>query len=73
VRRLYEATLEFEATNPISGRKRRVSPGEFFVADAGQTGASVLIEIDESLWLVEADALTRCAVVRPPSAGGTGL
>jgi hypothetical protein len=38
----YEVMKPFEATAPISGTKRRFSPGEIVVCDVKQSGSTVL-------------------------------
>ena len=68
VRQRYQATERFAATNPISARKRWVVPEEFFFAETGQLGPNVLVELDESLWLVQSEDFKRCSVARPTPA-----
>jgi hypothetical protein len=59
---IYRAVSEFDAVNPVSGRKRRVVPKEMFWAELGQHGPSVAIKLDDSLWLVEREVFELCCI-----------
>jgi hypothetical protein len=56
----YQAKLELLATNPISGRKRRIVPGEVFFAELFQHDPMVSIKLDGSEWLVEREVFKQC-------------
>ncbi len=68
IRQRYLAKQQFEAANPISGRRRRVQPGELFFADLWQQGQMIVVELDESLWLLDRDTFERCCVASPAPA-----
>jgi len=60
VEQRYKAVHEFEALNPISGRKQRVMPGDVFYAELGQREPTIMIRLGESLWLVEYEVFKQC-------------
>ena len=67
----YDVIRAFEATAPISGRKRRFEPGDVIAYDMGQRGATVTIEADSSLFLVDRTTFKTCCKFR--NAGATSV
>jgi len=61
----YQAVHEFEVVNPISGRKRRIVPGEILFAELPQRGSTITIKLDGSMWLVEHEVFGQCCVTFP--------
>lgn len=61
----YRAVRQFDAVNPVSGRKRQIMPGEIFFAELLQHGPTISIKLDESLWLVEREVFKQCCVAYP--------
>jgi hypothetical protein len=60
----YDVILAFEATAPISSRKRRFEPGDVIEYDLGQRGPTVTIEVDASLFLVDRTTFKTCCKFR---------
>jgi hypothetical protein len=50
----------FEATEPISGRKRKLERGDVFLLDDGQTDVTITIEIERLPYLIERSTLAIC-------------
>jgi len=50
--RAYSVLCSFEATQAISGRKRRIEPPAVVKCDLSESGSMVTIELDMSLYLV---------------------
>ena len=51
---------EFEAREPISGRTRRFEPSEVVTSDTGQTGPTVTIEADMTIFVVDRATFKTC-------------
>jgi hypothetical protein len=66
----YEVVRAFEATAPISGRRRQFEPGDVIACEMGQAGPRITIEADSSLFLVERSAFKTCCKVMGHSAAG---
>ena len=49
----YIVTQRCTATSAISGRERLFEPGDKFYCDNGQHGATLTIELESSLYLME--------------------
>jgi hypothetical protein len=56
----YMVTRPFTATSAISGRERQFEPGDSFLCDSGQSGATVTIEVDLSLFLIDRKTFETC-------------
>jgi hypothetical protein len=56
----YTVTRPFTATSAISGRDRQFEQGDSFLCDSGQSGATVTIEIDLSLFLIDRRTFETC-------------
>jgi hypothetical protein len=56
----YTVTRPFTATSAISGRERQFEPGDSFLCDFGQSGATVAIEVDLSLFLIDRRTFETC-------------
>jgi hypothetical protein len=56
----FDVLHAFKATEPISGRERRFEPGAVIMCDTGQTGPTVTIEADMSLFLVDRPIFESC-------------
>jgi hypothetical protein len=56
----YDVIRPFEAVAPISGRKRRFEPGDVVIYDPSDSGPTVLIEADMSLFSVDSMTLKTC-------------
>jgi hypothetical protein len=67
----YDVIRAFEATAPISGHKRRFEPGDVIAYDMGQRGATITIEADASLFLVDLTTFKTCCKFR--NAGCTSV
>ena len=69
---LFDVIHAFVATEPISGRERRFEPGEIVSLDSGQTGPTVTIEADMSLFLIDRPTFKTCCKFKnePGSAYG---
>ena len=65
----YDVVQAFEATAPISGRKRRFEPGDVIEYQLGQGGPTVLIEADASLFLVELSTFQTCCKFKNTGGG----
>jgi hypothetical protein len=57
---LYRVVRPFTARAAISARERKFVPGETFFVDSGQTGAEVLINADDFLFIVDAATFRTC-------------
>jgi hypothetical protein len=66
----YDVVRAFEATAPISGRKRRFEPGEVIAYEMGQAGPTVTIEVDASLFLVDRSTFETCCKFKNASTSG---
>jgi len=60
----------FEAATAISGRLRRLEPGDVAKCDTGQTGSILTIDADSSLFLVDRSTFKTCCKVMHQSAAG---
>jgi hypothetical protein len=67
----YDVFRAFEATEPISGRRRRFDPGEVVTCDTAPTGPKVTIEADTILFIVDRLIFKTCCKFR--SAGGAAF
>jgi hypothetical protein len=67
----YDVIRAFEATAPISGRKRRFKPGDEIAYDMGQRGPMVTIEVDASLFLVDKTTFKTCCKFK--NVGGSAV
>jgi hypothetical protein len=56
----YDVVRAFDATAPISGRKRQFEPGDVIASAMGQVGPIVTIEVDASPFLVDRTAFQSC-------------
>jgi hypothetical protein len=56
----YDVVRAFEAVAPISGRKRRLEPGDVIAYETNQSGPSVTIEVDASRFIVDSDIFKAC-------------
>jgi hypothetical protein len=56
----FDVIQAFVATEPISGRQRRFEPGEIVSLDSGQSGPTVTIEADLSLFLIDGSTFEAC-------------
>jgi hypothetical protein len=56
----YDVVRAFEATAPISGRKRRFDPGDEIAYEMSQRGPTVTIEVEASLFLVDRETFKKC-------------
>jgi hypothetical protein len=65
----YDVIRTFEATAPISGRRRRFEPGDVIAYEMGQRGPTVTIEVDASLFLVDRTIFKTCCKFK--NAGGS--
>jgi hypothetical protein len=59
----FKVTKSFEATEPISGRKRILEPGEMVLCDTGQKGRTILVEIDKQSLLAETTSFKACCIL----------
>jgi len=66
----YDLVRAFEATVPISARKRPLEPGDVIASSTGQVGATVSIEVDVPLFLVDRTMFRICCKFR--NSGGAG-
>jgi hypothetical protein len=66
---LYRVIRPFTARAAISARVRNFDPGETFFVDSGQTGAEVLINADESLFVVDTAPFQACCVFQGEGSG----
>jgi hypothetical protein len=66
----YDVVRAFEATAPISGRKRRFRPGDVIAYEMSQGGPTVTIEADSSLFLVDRTTFKTCCKFRNAGSGG---
>jgi len=57
---LYSVRQAVKATDPISGRQHSLEPGDTLTCDAGQTGTTILIEINGLSFLVERATFKAC-------------
>jgi len=58
----YKVVRAFEATEPISGRKRKFEPGEIVICHSGQAGPTLTIEANSSYFTVDRSTLKNCCV-----------
>lgn len=56
----FDVVRAFEATEPISGRRRRFDPGEVVTRDTGQAGTTVTFEADTILFIVDRSTFKTC-------------
>lgn len=56
----FDVVQGFEATAPISGRKRRFEPGERIACEIGQRGPILTIGADSSFFLVDHSTFEVC-------------
>jgi hypothetical protein len=56
----YSVIQRFKATEPISCRERQFEVGDTVLYDIGQTGGSITIEFEWSLFLVERSVFKAC-------------
>ena len=61
---LYKVNRPFKAMAAVSGRERHFQPGETFLYDTGQTGATVTIEVDKTLFLVDHSVFETCCTFK---------
>jgi hypothetical protein len=67
----FNVVRAFEATEPISGRKRRFEPGDVIAYEMGQDGPTVTIEADKSLFLLDRSTFKACCeFIYDAGAGG---
>jgi hypothetical protein len=69
---VFDVIRSFVATEPIGGRERRFEPGDIVTYDSGQTGPTITIEADMSLFLVDRSTFKTCCEFKnePGSAYG---
>jgi len=48
----------------VSGRERHFQPGETFLYHTGQTGATITIEVDKTLFLVDHSVFETCCTFK---------
>lgn len=56
----YSVHHAFKATDPISGREQSLEPGDTLTCDTGQTGTTILIEINGLYFLVQRITFNAC-------------
>jgi hypothetical protein len=56
----YTVVQPFRATTAISGRDRQFLPGEAVLCDPAQAGETVIIEVDEFLFLTDRSTFESC-------------
>jgi hypothetical protein len=56
----YSVIQRFKATEPVSGREHQFEVGDTVLYDIGQTRASITIEFEWSLFLVERSVFEAC-------------
>ena len=54
----------FSAIDPISGRERKLGPGDTLVCNIGQTGGTIIAEIDGLPFLVERSQMESCCTIK---------
>jgi hypothetical protein len=64
----FDILRAFEATEPISGRRRRFNLSEVVTCDTGQAGTTVTIEADTILFVVDRSTFKVCCKFRGGSA-----
>jgi hypothetical protein len=57
---LYSVRQSFKATEPISGREQSLEPGDTLTCDTGQTGATILVEVNGLSFLVPRATFKAC-------------
>jgi hypothetical protein len=66
----YDVVRAFEATAPISGRKRQFKPGDVIAYEIGQAGPTITIEADTSLFLIDRSTFKACCKLKNHGTAG---
>jgi len=56
----FDVVQRFKAAKAISGSEREFKPGETFLCDTAQQGATITIEFGQSLFVIEHSILDTC-------------
>jgi hypothetical protein len=60
MKNVYIVVQQFGATAAISGRERQFLPGEILFCDPALSGETVIIEVDEFLFLTDRSTFKAC-------------
>ena len=60
----YSVNRPFKAMTAVSGRERHFQPGETLLFDTGQTGATVTIEAEKTVFLVDHSVFETCCTFK---------